>query len=430
MLLSLLSCLAALLVLLWYLRYTGASFGLPLGYLISLLVIHVPGAFAHYVSRGILVDDDVAALGIQLTAIGAVSFVVGVVISHWSQGQKSESMTPISMTFCIFCFAGGWMVTLVSGALETVPSLGAAVVRASVIWMLGVALGLRTAWQSNNISWILLWSCALLIYPMFGLFFTGFLAAGMTMVIIVSSALAMVMRGYWRMVIGLGVATFFGMTAFVNYYANRDEIRNSVWGGESLTQRLDSAAGLVTEFKWFDSEDPAHLIALDERLNQNYFVGIAAQRIDLGIVDYLYGRSVWEGIIALVPRFLWPDKPVFGGSPKIVVDMTGLELEEENTSFGVGNVMEFDINFGIPGVIAGFLVLGWLIGRLDLMTAMAEARRDYGALMLGFLPGVALIQPNGSMVELTGGAAAAVVAAYGWRWVWGFWHASYRPALR
>ena len=53
--------------------------------------------------------------------------------------------------------------------------------------------------------------------------------------------------------------------------------------------------------------------------------------------------------------------------------MTGLELNQD-TSWGVGNVMEFYINFGLPGVVIGFLVLGWLIGALDFRAASAERR--------------------------------------------------------
>jgi hypothetical protein len=83
--------------------------------------------------------------------------------------------------------------------------------------------------------------------------------------------------------------------------------------------------------------------------------------------------------------------------------------------------MEFQINFGIPGVVIGFVVLGWLIGTLDLKAAVAEARGDLGGVILFFLPCVALIQPNGSIVELTGGSAAALVAAYGWKWAWKQW---------
>ncbi len=83
--------------------------------------------------------------------------------------------------------------------------------------------------------------------------------------------------------------------------------------------------------------------------------------------------------------------------------------------------MEFQINFGTPGVIIGFLTLGWLIGKLDLRAALAEREGDLGRSILFFLPGVALIQPNGSIVDFTGGAAAALVAAYGWKWIWNRW---------
>jgi hypothetical protein len=83
--------------------------------------------------------------------------------------------------------------------------------------------------------------------------------------------------------------------------------------------------------------------------------------------------------------------------------------------------MELQVNFGMPGVAVGFLILGWLIGRLDYRAAAAEARGDLVKLILYYLPCVALIQPNGSIVELTGGAAAALVGAYIWKWIWTSW---------
>src|SRR6185437_4666999 len=87
----------------------------------------------------------------------------------------------------------------------------------------------------------------------------------------------------------------------------------------------------------------------------------------------------------------------------------------------VGNVMEFYINFGLPGVIIGFVALGWLIGSLDVRGAAAERRADFPTLILCFLPGVATINPGGSLVEITGGAAAALLAAWAWQWVWTLW---------
>ena len=104
----------------------------------------------------------------------------------------------------------------------------------------------------------------------------------------------------------------------------------------------------------------------------------------------------------------------------MVAEITGLQLNED-TSWGVGNVMEFYINFGIPGVVVGFLGLGWLLGTLDLGAAVAERRADFKSLIMFFLPSVAMIDPNGSIVEITGGASAALLAAFGWRWGWTLW---------
>jgi hypothetical protein len=210
------------------------------------------------------------------------------------------------------------------------------------------------------------------------------------------------------------------LTIFVNYFAYRDAMRDAVWGGSSLDERMDVVKDAFTHAQLFDLSNPRHQVALDQRLNQNFFVGLAAERIQGGQVNYLYGRSVWEALLALVPRALWPDKPVYGGSPKVVSEMTGLELSP-TTSFGVGQVMEFYINFGMYGLVFGFLLLGWCLGSLDRKAAAAEIRGDLGQAIIFFLPGAALIQPTGSMVELTGGVGAALVAGYCWRWAWAQW---------
>ena len=127
--------------------------------------------------------------------------------------------------------------------------------------------------------------------------------------------------------------------------------------------------------------------------------------------------SVYDGMLALIPRAVWPDKPTTGGSGETVAQMTGLKLNQD-TSWGVGNVMEFYINFGVAGVIGGFLTLGGLIGFLDLRAAAAERRGDLAQVIVYFLPGVALTQPGASLVEISGSTGAALLAAYGWRWLW------------
>ena len=283
--------------------------------------------------------------------------------------------------------------------------------------MLGVLLGLRVAVQRGDRQRIAIWVGALMVYPILMLLLGGFLSYGSAAIILVCAALTISTRSYLRVVVGITVFTFLSLSIFVNYFQHRDDIREQVWGGAPLEGRIESVIDVVRGFEWLDPTNPMQLTALDERLNQNYFVGLAAQRLRQGQVDYLEGGSVWEGLLSLVPRALWPEKPVFAGSPRIVSKMTGLRLSP-TTSFGVGNVMEFEINFGMPGVVVGFFLLGWLIGTLDLRAAVAEGRGDLGGMILFFLPGVALIQPNGSLVEMFSSSAAALTGAFVWNLLW------------
>jgi hypothetical protein len=295
--------------------------------------------------------------------------------------------------------------------------VSAAVEKGGAIWMLGVMLGLRAACQRADLRRVGMWLGALMVYPVLMLLLGGFLSYGAAAIILVCSVLTISTRSYWRLVVSIAAFVFLSLSVFANYFQHRNQIRDQVWGGAPLERRIDSVIDTVKDFEWIDLTNRKHLIALDKRLNQNYFVGLAARRIQEGQVDYLEGESVWEGLQALVPRALWPEKPVYAGSPQIVSKMTGLTLSP-HTSFGVGNVMEFQINFGIPGVVVGFFILGWLIGTLDLKAAIAERRGELGKVILLFLPCVALIQPNGSLVELFGGAAAALVGALFWNFAW------------
>jgi hypothetical protein len=387
--------------------------------LYSLLLIHVPGAFAHVVGGDFLLNSDLIELAMRFTAVGSICFVVGV---WWAHRRVAATAAPVCgdadrPRFWWFCLIVGWISIYGLSPLYFIPSVSAAVVQGGSIWMLGVLLGLRAALQNRDLKRMGFWLVALTVYPVVMLLLGGFLSYGAAAVILVFSVLTISTRSYWRALAGTAVFVFLTLSIFVTYFHHRDDIRNQVWGGAPMDARIDSVMGTVKDFQVIDPTNRDHLVALDQRLNQNYFVGLAARRIEQGRVNYLEGESLWEGLQALVPRVFWPGKPVYGGSPEIVSKMAGIRVSHA-TSFGVGNVMEFQINFGTPGVVVGFLILGWLIGTLDLKAAMAERRGDLGKVILFFLPCVALIQPNGSVVELFSGSAAALVGACVWYWVW------------
>ena len=73
---------------------------------------------------------------------------------------------------------------------------------------------------------------------------------------------------------------------------------------------------------------------------------------------------------------------------------------EEGTSVGAGQVLEFYVNFGLPGVLAGFAGLGFLLMRLDLGIMRAFAAGDLPGLLLRAMPGLSLLQPGGNLLEI------------------------------
>ncbi len=78
----------------------------------------------------------------------------------------------------------------------------------------------------------------------------------------------------------------------------------------------------------------------------------------------MWGRQMAGAFLFWVPRFLWPGKPI-GTGQFLGENYIGILESTKNTNLSAPTVLEFYINFGIVGVIAGGLLLGGLMFRLD-----------------------------------------------------------------
>ena len=126
--------------------------------------------------------------------------------------------------------------------------------------------------------------------------------------------------------------------------------------------------------------------------------------------DYAHGETLWDAILALIPRALWPSKPMAAGSGTLVSQYTGIQFAA-GTSIGIGQVMEFYINFGTWGIIIGFAFIGTLITVIDVRAAQRLAVGDLHGFVLWYLPGISLLQVGGSMIEVTTSAVASFLVA-------------------
>ena len=89
-------------------------------------------------------------------------------------------------------------------------------------------------------------------------------------------------------------------------------------------------------------------------------------------LDYQYGRTFANWLLAPIPRALYPDKPMIVTGPII-----GTEIYNTRVS-GVppGFIAELYWNFYIPGVIFGMLFMGVLLKRLHLLFRNMQGQRE------------------------------------------------------
>jgi hypothetical protein len=131
-----------------------------------------------------------------------------------------------------------------------------------------------------------------------------------------------------------------------------------------------------------------------------------------GMADFAQGSTFVDAAVAMVPRSLWPDKPVIAGSGDLVSDYTGITFAA-GTSVGVGQVLEAYVNFGRTGVVATFLALGLIISYLDRRASIYLRRGQLLKFLKLYLPGLGLLQVGGAFSEATSTAAAALLVVIG-----------------
>jgi len=398
------------------------SAGLPLAYFLITSLIHVPGAILYLDAE----EGNVTRVGFEQSTIGMVAFLVGVIIATYafvrppgrqaSTGQ-TEDFSPRSLAAfdglaILYVIIGGVVSFALLPLAARIPSATAVVAPLGSLIIVGVCVRLWVASETRN--WLKFWFtiAVLPVLPLVTLIQGGFLGVGTSWAMaIVSFLFAQSKRRLVYFLLAPAVF-FIGLSVFVNYMAARDEFRQLVWHQQaSIGDRLSRVTDSFQHFEWLDLSNFRHRKAIDLRLNQNEFIGIAVERLELGAVEYAHGDTLGKVVMGLIPRVFWPDKPAVGGGGSVVHDFTGIEFAE-GTSIGAGQVFEFYVNFGSLGAIGGLLMCGWLIGRVDLSVITYLRQGDQRLFLLWFLPGLALLGVGGNLLELVVGTVSSVITGY------------------
>jgi hypothetical protein len=359
-------------------------------------------------------------LGFVQSAIGVIAFGVGAALvapflvrlleppgaaRAEAHGVRPDAMLPRS-----YMLVGIIAYAVLVPLARMVPTFNAVAVAATQLVIIGICLRCWHGWFTKS-NWLFYSALAFAaVIPFATILGQGFLGYGAAAAMAILCFNGSFIRPRWKVGLAAVLVMYIGFSVFVTYMRDRGEIRRVVWGGESVVSRLTSVMSTVRETELFDPRNPNHLYRIELRLNQNYLVGASVEMLNSGAREPARGETVWQALLALVPRAIWPEKPVYAGSPGIVSSYTGLTFAA-GTSVGVGQVMEFYINFRTIGVIVGFLLLGALIGMFDAWAADRLWQGDWLQFAMWFLAGLGFIQAGGSLVEVLSTVAAGLLAA-------------------
>jgi len=405
-------------------RHRSYNSGLTVSYLASLSIIHLIGALI-YVFPWYWTDHlEFTLIGFRETSYGLISFLFGnLFLSKLFLGLLKVPVSLINNNFLFdrlrrdntplwFFAIGMGFYFILTPILGKIPTLSALLTTAELFAVVGICLGCWNAWNSKKTKKFIFWIALSFIFPFITILNQGFLGFGTSMTIIVLMFVAGFYRPRWKILLYGIIISYFAMGFYQSYTRDRNEIREAVWSGKDVQTRVSRLKNTISDFEWFNPYKLDQLDRINQRLNQNYLIGLAVYNLDYtGDYAYADGETIWDSVIALVPRAIWSDKPVHAGSPDIVSRFTGL-IFPEGTSVGVGQPMELYINFGRLGVIIGFLLLGLIISVIDYMSGYYLRLGNYQKFSIWLLPGIAFLNVGGSFVAITASAGAGLIISY------------------
>jgi hypothetical protein len=403
----------------------GGSAGLPLAYFLGLSLIHTPGALLYLDGDDFSLMATATRVGFNETIIGMAAFLGGVIIAGYafelhpaqqaadtsvrdSDLRRLSALNRLALAYlCTGCVAFFVVMPIVAG----IGTLTAVIASLGSLMLIGVCLQNWVATKTGKRSWFAIILVPLM--PLATLLQGGFIGFGTFWALAIVAFLFSQSKRRAIYVFATPIFLFAGISLFVNYMAARGEIRELVWYEQAgLSAKLERVATVFRDFEWLDLSNSRHHDAIANRLNQNHLVGAAVERLESGQVEYAYGSSVGKMVLALIPRLVWPDKPQVGGGGSIVRDFTGIEFGD-STSVGAGQVLEFYVNFGTWGVIGGFLLYGYLIGRMDLLVMRYLRQGDQRRFLFWFMICLSLLDAGGNLLAIVVTAASSAITAYG-----------------
>jgi hypothetical protein len=388
-----------LMVLIARRRFGGQTptVGFPFAFLLVLSLEHWFGALIYslpwhesdrylYVEAG-FIHSLYAVAAFCFGSLAVAPFLLRTFPYAWVRSQSYEPDPDLPLTYIVTGFV---FYFLLAPILVHVASFRTLVYSGWNLLVAGVCLGCWQAWANGDKKKMYRWMFFALVAPIFTMITNGFLGVGTNSLMTVLCFVSVFYRPRARVFVGAILFLYLGVSFFVNYMEHRTELRESAWYGKPVTERAKIILKMVKNFELINLRKPAHIRHIDGRLNQNYLLGASIDHLENGYEEYAGGETIINSFSAVVPRILWPAKPVVLGGSGIAAKYTGLDFSDD-VSVGVGLIMELYINFGATGIIIGFMFFGVIMTLIDVACAYRIRDGDWQGFTYLFLPMLSFI---------------------------------------
>jgi hypothetical protein len=181
------------------------------------------------------------------------------------------------------------------------------------------------------------------------------------------------------------------------FQVGKASLRQKYWYVQDESSKVERIAFWITESvnKWGDALSTSSTESLRELAYQSLsrvsLLTYTANVLEItpAVVPYQYGRLYSYMVVALVPRFVWPDKPSANEANRFYQVSYGLTMEEDldHSSFGAGLLAESYINFSWFGVVGMMFLIGIVLDFFQksfLSTSSGLLLRAIGVVLLPY----------------------------------------------
>ncbi len=390
--------------------------GLVFAYVATFAVLHWLAPALYLLPWYDTATRDATILGLRESGIAIICFAIG---SEIVIRMRRSEIGPLlarparvvdDRLINLFLLAGAFFYLVVFPIASRLPSVTAIAATGSALIVAGIGLKCWNAWTSGRYAHLWTWLALTVAMPIVTVVVQGFLGSGFGALLTVLAFCGSFYRPRWRVLVAGSLLAYLGLSVYVTYRRDRNDIRNVVWSGAGFGARMDQLETTLANSEWFDLAKIEHLQRIDTRLNQDFMLGAAVSYLESGAVEYGRGETLVQAAAAIIPRALWPDKPVVAGSGELVSTYTGIRFVE-GTSVGIGQIMEAYVNFGRLGVIVVFLCIGGLLTWADISAKARLVAGDGAGFVTWYLGGLGMLQLGGAFSEVTSTAAASILVA-------------------